>query len=370
MVLETRVNRVSWSRLFGVALVVSLAFGAICVVTALVADLPLRDPDGLFGPSYVRLPLIVVGMLAADVVPRAVRRLSSARDLREAVVEVLRERWPARRLAAVVAGLASFYVTYVAYRNLKSFLPFVRKDLADHDLVESDSWLAAGQHPGDLLHELLGTGVSAQVLSFAYMFFLFFVPFSLAASLVWSSGLSRGAWYVTALCFNWILGTASYYVLPSLGPIYVERFRFEDLPVTEVSGLQDSLLGNRVEVLADPYATQSVHGIAAFASLHVSIVFTAALVAHLVRLPGLVRWSLWMLVVLTVLATIYFGWHYLVDDIAGLGIGALSVWLAALATGWRSARTRRVPAGRSTPVGETVEDGGTALRSAAPAPLV
>jgi membrane-associated phospholipid phosphatase len=34
-----------------------------------------------------------------------------------------------------------------------------------------------------------------------------------------------------------------------------------------------------------------------------------------------------------VLATIYFGWHYIVDDIAGLAIGGAAVLLAALGTG-------------------------------------
>lgn len=86
---------------------------------------------------------------------------------------------------------------------------------------------------------------------------------------------------------------ASYYVLPSLGPIYIEPQHFTDLPDTAVTGLQESLYRNRVRVLEDPHATQSVHGIAAFASLHVSVVVTAALVAHLVRLPVVLRTALW-----------------------------------------------------------------------------
>ena len=36
--------------------------------------------------------------------------------------------------------------------------------------------------------------------------------------------------------------------------------------------------------------------------------------------------------VLTVVATAYFGWHYLVDDIAGLAIGATAVAVADRAT--------------------------------------
>jgi len=301
------------------------------LLTAAITGLPLRDPDGFLGPSYVRLPLIVAAMMALDVVPRVLMRRTPARALAGELRTVLRERWPWSRLAIVASGLATFYVAYVAYRNLKSSLPFVRTHLSDPFLVASDEWFAFGHQPGNVLHELLGTGVAASVLSWVYIFFLTFVPFSLAAALVWSTQLVRGAWYVTALSFNWIIGTFTYYLMPSLGPIYVERFRFADLPATEVSSLQNSLWRNRLEVLADPPATQAVHGIAAFASLHVSFVFTAALMAQIVGLPRVVRWAMWLFVLLTTLATIYFGWHYVVDVIAGFGVGGLSVGLAALA---------------------------------------
>jgi membrane-associated phospholipid phosphatase len=329
-------GRPTWLSLFGVGLAVSLAFGALTVVVGVLAGLPLRDPDGFLGPSYVRLPLIVLAMIALDVVPRVLHRRPAGSRLREVTLEVLRRRWPVSRLAVVAAGLATFYVAYVAYRNLKSFLPFLRGHLSDATLVRTDTFFGFGHQPGNLLQELLGTGIAADVLSWVYIFFLTFVPFSLAAALVWSTKLARGAWYATALSFNWIIGTVSYYAVPSLGPIYVERFRFADLPSTPVSDLQNALWNNRLEVLAGPHATQSVHGIAAFASLHVSIVFTAALVAHLVGLPRVVRGALWVFLTLTVLATIYFGWHYVVDVLGGFVVGGLSVWLASLAIGRRN----------------------------------
>ena len=90
---------------------------------------------------------------------------------------------------------------------------------------------------------------------------------------------------------------------------------------------------SRVEVLTDPWATGALHGIGAFASLHVAIVFTGALVAHRMGLAPLVRWGMWVFFGLTTLSTVYFGWHYLLDDVAGLGIGWCSVWLAGIATG-------------------------------------
>ena len=70
----------------------------------------------------------------------------------------------------------------------------------------------------------------------------------------------------------------------------------------------------------------------------------AALIAQLLGLRRFVRVSLWTFLVLTTLATIYFGWHYIVDDIAGAAIGIAAVVLGAKATGHelRPARARRV----------------------------
>lgn len=329
---DTGPARPPWRLLFGVPLAVTLSCALLTVLVAAVSGLPLRDPDGFLGPSYVRLPVIVAAMIGLDVLPRVLRQRPGLRRVPRCVAEVLRTRWTRPRLAVVAAGLASFYLAYVAYRNLKNFLPSLRERLVDPVLMTTDRWLTGGPHPGNVLHDLLGTQLSAEVLSAVYMSFLALVPLSLAAALVWSDNLARGAWYVTALCFNWILGTVTYYVAPSLGPVYVRPSVFTDLPRTAVTDLQEKLYGDRLEVLADPRATDAVHGIAAFASLHVSIAFTAALITHRTGTSAPARAVAWAYLVLTVLATVYFGWHYLLDVPAGLAVGAGSVWLAARAT--------------------------------------
>jgi membrane-associated phospholipid phosphatase len=257
---------------------------------------------------------------------------------------VIRDRWTGQRTVLVAVGLASFYATYVAYRNLKGALPFVRERLHDAMLLDLDRAMLFGNDPSTVLHTVLGTGVAAHVLSFGYLLFLAFVPLSLGAALVWARNVRTGAFYVTALCLNWLLGTLSYYLLPSLGPVFVRPSLFEDLPETGVAALQRSLLEARLEVLADPAGASAIQGIAGFASLHVSIVFTGALVVHMLGLHRLLRWSMWGFLVLTVVSTVYFGWHYLIDDVAGLLIGAGAVWLAARATGDRRARHEQAAA--------------------------
>jgi membrane-associated phospholipid phosphatase len=315
------------------AVVVALVSGAVAVGCALYLGLPLRDPDGFLGPTYVRLPVIVALMLAVDVLPRALRRARSVRTAAEQILAIARDRWPWRRLRPALVGLLAFYGTYVSYRNLKNFLPLLRHDLVDQELTDLDRVMAGGVPPAQLLHDILGTGVTAHVLSWVYLAFLMFVPASLAVALV-SRGRSREAsWYVTALCLNWSLGTVSYYILPSMGPVYSQPELFWNLADTGTSQLQNSLLVSRWLVIADPQATDRIQSIAAFASLHVSIVFTAALIGQLVLPSRAARAVLWIYFTLTLTATIYFGWHYIVDDIGGLALGGISVLIAAWGTG-------------------------------------
>ena len=329
-------------RPYAYAVAVALTAGLLAVIGALWLGLPLRDPDGVAGPSYIRLPGIVLLALAADIVPRAWYRTPRMVNYFTTAGQIIRERWTWDRLRLVIIGLGCFYLSYVAYRNIKSFLPFVTQDRYDGALARLDRMLMFGHRPAVVTHDLLGTGSAAHILSATYVFYLFFVPLSLVAALVWSANVRKGFWYVTALCFNWLLGAVSYYILPSMGPAYLRTGDFNDLPDTGVDALQLSLLNAKMAVLSDPYATEAVHGIAAFASLHVSVVFTAALIAHRLGMNRWLRWALWLYTLLTALATVYFGWHYLADDVAGVAIGYLSVALGAKATGYEPWSLRRI----------------------------
>jgi len=319
---------------FAIALAVGI--GGLAIVVGLAMGLPLHDPDGLAGPAYIRLPGVVVLFLLLDIIPRVAFRVRRIDEVWPTTRAVVQQRWSRHRLKMVLIGLGSFYATYVAYRNLKSFLPFIREDLLyDEVLRTTDRALFLGNDPALVLHGLLGTGVSAQVLSWVYLVYLLFVPLSLGAALVWSTDLVRAAWYVTALNLNWALGIVSYYLVPSMGPVFAMPATFWDLPETGVRSLKQGLLYARLEVLADPNATSAIGGVAAFASLHVSVLFTAALIAHRLGLHVVIRWALWAYVGLTILSTIYFGWHYVLDDVAGIAIGWFAVEVGARVTGAR-----------------------------------
>lgn len=326
---------------------------AACGLSAMLAistieNLPIRDPDARYVGSPAALIALVAGIfLVLDLIPRALRGArGSDQGILGASVTVLRERWLNRRGLIVIACLISFYVTYLSYRNLKSYVPFVNGSNHDLALFDLERGLFLGNDPATLLHWILGTGPIAHFLSFVYIAFLTFVPLSLGFALIWANRLAPGVWYVTSLSITWLLGALSYYLIPALGPVFVRPAIFSSLPDTGVLSLQAKLAEHRAEVLADPFATNAVQSVAAFASLHIAVVLVAALIAQLVGAPRALRIGLWTFLGFTAIATIYFGWHYVVDDIAGAGIAVFSVWAGARLTGyeWRPlASLRRAP---------------------------
>jgi membrane-associated phospholipid phosphatase len=133
--------------------------------------------------------------------------------------------------------------------------------------------------------------------------------------------------YVAAMMWCWILGTASYYMIPTLGPFASRPRNFADLPSTNVTRIQNVLIDHRFELHADNIGEVVVGGIAGFASLHVGIVVSCWLMMRYYEQRVLEYIALGFLVP-TIIATIYFGWHFIIDDVAGFLIGWLSVVLA------------------------------------------
>jgi hypothetical protein len=313
-----------------VAAVMALAAGLV----AWTHHLPLRDPDGANLPTWFRLPVIVASAVALDVLARwALLLRSRGVAARATLREVVRERWDRDQVRFTASGLLTWYVAYVAFRNLKGYVPFVTDRLHDEELARLDRFMWLGHDPALVLHDTLGTGWANWVMAAVYLVWIGLVPATLAIALVWTRRSTAGAWYVTATSLNWCLGALLYYALPSLGPTYSSPGWFADLARTPNTAVRDTLLSDRVEVLAGPWDTSAVQTIAAFASLHVAVMVTICLVSELIRLPPVVRVASWTFLALTIVATVYLGWHFFVDVLGGIAVGCASVALAARATG-------------------------------------
>lgn len=321
-------------------LVAAVALAGALVATS-AAGVPLRDPAGVAMRRLETALALAAVLLVVDIVVRAALSERRRRPSLAALVRLRRERWTVARLLAVAAAIVSFHLTYLGYRNLKSVVPLlVPGELYDRPLGNLERSMFGGD-PAEFLHSLLGTGGAAHLLSDVYLLFFAFVPLVLTIPLVCSRRLESGLFFATALSINWVLAAVSYLLLPALGPIYADPGAFADLPATSVSRLQDLLLEARSAFLADPGAPGGAQSIGAFASLHTSLYFTAGVAAHLLGYPRLVKAAIWLGMLGTVTATVYFGWHYIVDDLAGILIGALALVLAHAITGFHPRAARQ-----------------------------
>jgi hypothetical protein len=324
------VYRPAYALLVGTA----ATMGVLAVTAALALDRRLVDPEGFLGPAWLRLPLLILGAFLLDLLPRAVwySRMKPAL-MPDIVRERIRTHWDRERVTLVVLGLVCFYITYVCYRNLKSFLPFIMgEDKYDRELHLIDRALMFGHEPATILHTIFGTGISAHFLSTIYLWFLPLVPLALAAWLVWSRNITFGYWFATSQCLAWSLGTASYYALPTLGPGFQYSYLYADLPETGSSALMESLFYGRKGVIRDG-AEGAVQSVAGFASLHVAITLLVALMVQYTLRNKVLQIVFWANFAITVVATLYFGWHYIADDLAGVVIALFAFWLGGLASG-------------------------------------
>ena len=308
--------------------------GGLAIIAAIALDKRLADPEGSFlGPSWLRLPLLLTGALLLDLLPRTIWY---SRGRPSAVMPIVRQRlrthWNRDRLTLVALGVTCFYVVYVCYRNLKSFLPFIIETKYDRELHLLDRALMFGNEPSQILHTVFGTTFTAYLLSNIYLWFLPLVPLALTAWVVWSRNLSFGYWFVTSQCIAWTLGTASYYALPTLGPGFEYSSFYTDLAPTPTSDLMDSLAYARNDVVAGG-VEGAVQSVAGFASLHCAITLLVALMVQFTLQSRLLKVIFWVNFAITIVATLYFGWHYIADDIAGIFIAFIAFYVGGIASG-------------------------------------
>ena len=315
-----------WAVLVRRLWIVTICFVAVAVARSWMVGIPIKDPGGEFFVTRVGLTLALFGaFVAVQAGIRTPRGERAARSLWSSA----RRRWPVRRLATAWACLLAYHVVYFSYHNLKSW--DVLNAPRDHDLTRVDQWLFLGHSPAVLLHDLLGHGVAAYALLLVYESFPTLVVLVVAGS-VFTRRLCDGLTVLGSLVWVWILGTGTYYAVPSLGPFADRPQDFAELPATVVTRTQSLYLAQRAHLLAHPQAADAFAQVSAFASLHVGVTTVITLMAgHL----GFARSArvLRIYLALTCVATVYLGWHYVVDDIAGLAIGWLAVRLGLRMSG-------------------------------------
>ena len=131
--------------------VVAVAMAVATWVVVAAYDLPVRDPDGVSVPDLVA----AAGDRAGRRAPRRPRPVGARTSARRRVPA------PGQRCAAwsatggrgsrswfTLSGLVAWYVAYVAFRNLKSYVPFVNRAPVGHRAAPARPPAVAGPRPG------------------------------------------------------------------------------------------------------------------------------------------------------------------------------------------------------------------------------
>jgi membrane-associated phospholipid phosphatase len=317
-----------------------LVFGVITLLWSAHVDVPMRDPHGKMFARKLLGAVVLFAVLA--VVDVAIRWWRTGHT-RAALIAVVRRRLAPRRLALVLAGLVAYHLIYICYRNLKSWDAFQ----APHDawMLAFDKAVLFGHSPAVLLHDLLGEHAAAYPLAFAYQIFTYVCTAAVVGSLAFLDSMRKAHVMLVAAMWTWILGTASYYLIPTLGPVFSVPQEFAGLPHTSVTSMVIDDAKDRAFFLADPQNPKAFVGVSAFASLHVGFTTTVLLMAVYLR-KRLLAWLLALYLLVVMVATLYFGWHFLLDLVGGLALAAASVLIGHLTVyrrmpRWTSSRSPR-----------------------------
>jgi hypothetical protein len=321
----------SWAWVLRVLAVV-VVFGAIAVARSRHVDIPFRDPHGkLFSHKILSTTWALLALVVVDIVVRWTRVRRQGVSLWRAT----RARWTPYRVGMIALALVTYQVVYLCYRNLKSWdvLLTPRDDM----LLRWDRWLFFGHSPAVLLHDLLGRDLAARLLTDLYESFSTLVTLALVAALAFAPTVRSTYVFVVSAMWAWILGVGSYYLIPSLGPFHAAPEEFQGLTHTSIQTTQATYVAEREYLLAHPQAHDAFAQISAFASLHCALTCLLFLMA---RYYGLRRLSWFVAAFLagTVVATIYLGWHFAVDDIVGVVLAWVAVQLGKLVVlgSWRT----------------------------------
>jgi hypothetical protein len=315
-------------------LAIVVAFAIIAFARSRQVDIPFRDPHGkLFSNKIVSTAEVLLLFVVIDIAVRWFRGRGQGRSL----WQTARIRWTPYRVVMIVAGLLAYQVVYLCYRNLKSWDVF--RAPQDDLLLKWDKWLFFGHSPAVLLHDLLGQDVAARLLTTWYEAFSTLVTIALVAALAFTPTVRSAYVFVVSAMWAWIIGVGSYYLIPSLGPFWSAPAEFAGLTRTSIQHTQENYVLQRANLLAEPDVHQHFAQISAFASLHCALTFLIFLMARYYGLRRL-SWAIGVFLVGTLVATVYLGWHFAVDDVAGLAIAWISFQLGKLTVlgSWRSQR--------------------------------
>ena len=294
--------------------------GALALTASLTLDRPLVDPEGFLGPSWLRLPLLILGAFLLDILPRTlwVSRMRPAADARHGAGAGARPLGPrADHAGRGRPGALLHHLRQLPEPQVVPALHHGRGQVRPR---------AAPHRPGPPLRPRAGHR-AARHLRHRHLARTS-CPRSTCGSCRWSRWRSPPGWCGRATSPSatgspprsaWPGRSAPRPTTPcpTLGPGFQYSYLYTDLARHRVERADGGVVLRAQGVLRDG-AVGSVQSVAGFARLHVAITLLVALMVQYTLRNRILHIVFWTNFAITVVATLYFGWHYIADDIAGV----------------------------------------------------
>jgi hypothetical protein len=213
---------------------------------------------------------------------------------------------------------------FFCYSHLKALIPVLSlTQPLDQFFWNLDNLICPGVTPL-VLPEFPGKSMFTEILELAYHFLSFTYPLALGGLFFNKQHkILKSVIFALIICFA--LANFLYFALPCDGPVF---FKPESYSIPEggsVDITQKWLLEERSAFLSSigDYKVKIFNGIAGFPSMHMAqtLILLWGTFLGLKRLfPFFVFYE-----ILLFLSTLVFGWHYLVDDIAGIIFAVISI---------------------------------------------
>lgn len=324
-------------RFFGLypAEAIVLSFAVLALALYAIVGTPLRYPADLYTQRvYHSFVFYTIGLLITVFVLRfsEIRRANLEPGERLALSKTwLRYKHNYLNLGQIVHDLRLLHAValmFVVYINLKHLIPFLAYDYFDDSLLAWESRLFGATSTEHLI-SFFGVG-AAPLLSKMYKLFYNYTAF-LIIIMVLQRPSRFAQRFLAAFVLVWLIGILMVFALPTLGPCFSSPEVVSLLPFTEVSEMQSKLWAHKTAMDLDIHSRIPVYLISGFPSLHLAVPIVGSIFLG-ERYPRLAALS-WMFVFITGITTIYFGWHFLLDDIGSLVLALTAVKASNLLVG-------------------------------------
>ena len=307
-----------------------LLTATLCGVLYQIVGIPFRYPATLYWERMSQgVALYAFALLLSIFVLRAFDiQKARSRNLQlswKESFQTWRKRYLSLSLLASDLRLINmFAVTFVIFIQLKHLTPFLRNAVYDGLFISAERALFSGKLVGELLQNFFGPS-AAPIFSQAYMFFYPFMALVTMYIVLQRNEAIRQR-FALAFALTWILGIVFVYLLPTWGPCFSVPEMNSMLPQTEVSKMQAELWMHREYILRKPLAPEAVFLISGFPSIHLAI---PLLCTWIFRRGHRIFFLLSVVTAgLTLVTTLYFGWHFFFDDLGSFILCGLALGLS------------------------------------------